>query len=447
MSKLHLILLVALLGSLVVNAWQYARLREAGQQIGSNAVATKQIDSGNALKRTPSDTSANAESTASSPAPAYRDLASIMAIKDPMERMQAMIEHIKNLPVDQIGEMLDELGNDKDPKTRFLSHLLLTRWGQEDPDAAFASLGNLAAKRNGSQANAILAGLAATDPSSAVAWLTDPNNNAQHQPWMGYSLAQTLSAEWSRQDPEAALAWAATLESGDLQTGAYSGIIDHLLETDPARAASVAMGLESEDRPKLLGEIAETWAEQEPSAAVDWVNTLEGRDREVAMSEAMAGWAQLSPESAAAYINDLSAEERALHSGPVARRWAESAPAEAAQWLGAQPEGESKADAMGHVMWNWTNNDPEAASTWLAEQPQGESFDRGASGLAKAATHAFDDPEAGVTWSSTIQNEELRSSMTRHTLGRWMQQDPTAAQAWAESNGVEAPAPSRSGGK
>ncbi len=390
---------------------------------------------GDALKRRPAQ--AKAEPTTPKNAAAHIDFASIMAIRDPMERMQAMIEHIKNLPVDQIGKMLDDLGNSKDPKTRFLSHLLLTRWGQEDPDAAFASLGNLSAKRNGSQANAILGGLASTDPSRAVAWLTNPDNNAQHQPWMGYSLAQTLSAEWSRQDPEAALAWATSLESGDLQTGAYSGIINNLLESDPERAASIAMDVESNARPKLLGQIAETWAEQEPGAAVDWAASLEGDERRVAMSEAMAGWAQLSPESAANYLNDLPTEQRAEHVGAVARSWAERAPAEAAEWLGAQPEGESKVDAMGHVMWNWTSQNPEAASTWLAEQPPGESFDRGVAGLAKAATHAFDDPEAGVTWSSTIHNEELRTTMTRHTLGQWMEQDPAAARAWAETNGVD----------
>jgi hypothetical protein len=437
MRPIQLILLIALLASLAVNAWQYTQRAEAHPQAERDALDAKNVSLGDALKRTPSKEKGSGQTATPSKGTAYMDLANIMAIRDPMERVQAMVEHIKQLPVDQIGPMLEELGEAKDPKTQFFSHLLLTRWGQEDPDAAFASLGNLSAKRNGSQANAILAGLATTDPNGAVAWLTDPDNNAQHQPWMGWSLARTLATEWSRQDPEAALAWAATLDSGDLQIGAYSGIVENLLETNPERAASIAMGVDSGDRPKLLGQIAESWAAQSPSDAVDWANTLEGRDRRVAMSEAMAGWAQEAPQSAASFLNDLPAEERAEHVGAVARSWAEQAPAEAAQWLGAQPEGDSKSEAMGHVMWNWTSQDPEAASVWLADQPPGDSFDRGVSGLAKAATHAFDDPEAGVTWSSTIQNESLRATMTRHTLGQWMRQDPVAAQAWAEANGVE----------
>ena len=97
-------------------------------------------------------------------------------------------------------------------------------------------------------------------------------------------------------------------------------------------------------------------------------------------------------------MDGLPADERNEHVGALARSWAEQEPGAAANWLGSQPEGDSKVEAMGHVMWNWTSQDPEAASAWLAEQPPGDSFDRGAAGLAKAATSAFEDPEAGVAW-------------------------------------------------
>ena len=213
------------------------------------------------------------------------------------------------------------------------------------------------------------------------------------------------------------------------------------------RRQRIAMNAETGARSEFLGSIAEDWARQAPEDAIEWVGTLEGHERQTAMSEAMAGWAQEAPESAAAYLDGLPADERNEHVGALARSWAEQEPGAAANWLGSQPEGDSKVEAMGHVMWNWTSQDPEAASAWLAEQPPGDSFDRGAAGLAKAATSAFEDPEAGVAWSSSIQNEELRTEMTRHTLQRWMRQDPEAAQAWAEANPVEGTTPSREGGK
>jgi hypothetical protein len=438
-SKRQLILLVVLIVSVGLNAWQYGQRVKTGQEtvelspgesVLNGAARTRSKSSSQPVAKT--DASALGQSSH-----AHGDLASVMAIKDPLDRMQAMIDYIRDLPTSEIGDLIERMGSAKDPKTQFLTHLLLNRWGQEDPDAAFASLGNLSAERNGSQANAVLAGLAASNPQRAVAWLTDPENNAQHQPWMGHSLAQTLAEEWSRQDPQAALAWAASLEPGELQTGAYAGVIGSILDTDPQRAASLAMELQSDDRSKLLGRVATTWAEQAPESAIEWVETLQGADRQATMSEALASWAHAAPQSAASYVSSLPETERGEHVGSVARAWAEQAPAEAAHWLGAQPNGQSKAEAMGHVMWNWTSQDPEAASTWLSEQPPGESFDRGVAGLAKAATHAFDDPEAGVTWAATIQNEELRADMTRHTLGQWMEQNPSAAQAWATENGVD----------
>ncbi len=446
MPKTQITLLAILIVSLAANAWQWTR-QSVATQPNPNSNDAQPLAPGNALQRTPAKADASAEPATRKEASAHMNLASIMAMQDPMERMQALVEHIKSLPVDQIGEMLDELDDSKDPKTRFLTHLLLTRWGQEDPDAAFASLGNISAKRNGSQARAILEGLTAIDPSRAVAWLTSPENDARHQPWMGLGLARSLASEWSRQNPEAAIAWAASLEPGDLQTGAYLGIVENLMKSDPERAAAIAMDVETGARSEFLGSIAEDWARQAPEDAIEWVGTLEGHERQTAMSEAMAGWAQEAPKSAAAYLDGLPADERNEHIGALARSWAEQEPGAAANWLGSQPEGDSKVEAMGHVMWNWTSQDPEAASAWLAEQPPGDSFDRGAAGLAKAATSAFEDPEAGVAWSSSIQNEELRTEMTRHTLQRWMRQDPEAAQAWAEANPVEGTTPSREGGK
>ena len=120
--------------------------------------------------------------------------------------------------------------------------------------------------------------------------------------------------------------------------------------------------------------------------------------------------------------------------------------AEAAAWLGSQPESDGKADAMGHVMWDWTNADPESAAAWLGEQEPGPSYDNGVAGLAKAATHVYQDGETGISWATTIENEQLRGRMVDHTLGQWMRQDPEAARAWATENDVPVPR-GRSGGK
>lgn len=450
MNKALLLTTAALAVSLAVNAWQYSQRRDEAAGWPAKPGAPTKGTTG----KTPAGVTAvdRSESRAGTSArnrqahgSASQSLHGILTIGDPVERYEALLAFVKHLSSDQIGETLEELragGGTPDPEARFLAHLLLTRWGQEDPGAALASLAGLPPKQGVSDAGAIMAALAATDPARAVAWLNDPGNKIARQPWMGHRLAAVIAEHWARQDPDAALAWAAGLP-GDQRLGAYSGIIENTLESDPARAAAVAMELDPADRPKLLGQIAEAWARQSPAEAVAWADSLGGKERVGALHEALSGWALAAPAEAAAFLDQLPARERPEHVFGVARNWSRQAPAAAALWLGNQPESEGKAEAMGHVMWHWTTADPEAAAGWLGQQPAGESYDMGVAGLAKAAAHAYDDPETAVHWAATIENEQLRGRMTEHTMERWLQQNPEAARTWAKQNGLEVPGTER----
>ena len=450
MNKSLLITAAVLVVSLGVNAWQFSRRANNDRTVDRHQGLSA---SGGSVRTRPGPGSGpNAGQPAGkgeTKVPIPGTLAEILAMRDPMERAGALLGFVKTIPVDEIGGVLKELRAGTgtwDPEARLLAHLLLTRWAQEDADAAFASLENRSGKEGSGDAISILASLAATDPARAVSWLSDPENRMAQQPGLASMLARTIAERWALQDPDAALQWAAGLPDRQ-RVGAYSGIIGNIARTDPQRAVTLAMELDPGDRQDVLGDIAETWARQSPEAALAWANSLEGGDRADVLSEALSGWAQTAPGEAAAFLDGLPEEVRADHVGDLGRTWAQQAPAEAAAWLGTQPESDGRADAMGHVLWNWTNTDPEAAAAWLGDLPAGPSYDNGVAGLAKAAAHTFDDPETGVGWASTIENEQLRRTMTQHTLGRWMRQDPEAARAWVTENGVEAPAARPGGGK
>lgn len=456
MNKVFPALTAALVLSLAVNAWQFSqRSDESGDSSGNPPRAR----TGSALRDNGStntkpvasnrrDHGKDNEKDATSP----RSLSEILTIPNPLERYEAALAFVNNLRADEIEGYLKELraGSDKgkgkmmSPETNFLRNLLLAKWTQEDPDAALANLSPAGGKQAYSDAGTVLGTLAAMDPARAAAWLSDSDNPILRQPWMSDLLTQSVAEQWARQDPDAALAWAANLDP-DQRAGAYSGIISNILASDPQRAATLAMNLDAADRPKLLGEIAEAWARRDPAEAVAWANSLTGGDREDSLQEAVGGWATTDPSKAAAYVDQLPAEERPGYVLDVARNWAEQAPADAAAWLGNQPEGDGRAAAMGSLMWHWTTADPEAAATWLGEQPAGPSYDNGVTGLAKAATHAYDDPSTAVNWASTIENQDLRNRMTQHTLGAWRRQNEGAAQAWANENGVALPEAGRGG--
>jgi len=449
MNKAFLPLASALVVSLAINGWQFAHyndrqdntnenlaLAKSGTPASNTILANRKVLAGDRGKK---EDSKRAASTGS--------LSDILAIANPLDRYEALLAFVKNLTAGEIEDYLDGLRPGKgkmNPETNFLRSLLLAKWTQEDPDAALASLSSAGGKQAYSDAGTVLGTLAAMDPEKAAAWLSNSDSPILRQPWMSGLLAQSVAEQWARQDPDAALEWASTLDP-EQQVGAYSGIINNILESDPQRAAALAMSLDSSDRPKLLGQIAEAWAAQDPAEAVAWANTLSSNDRESSLQEALGSWAVSDPSQAAAYVDQLPEQERSSYVLDVVRNWSEQAPADAAAWLGSQPEGEGRAEAMGHLMWNWTTRDPEAAANWLGEQPAGPSYDSGVTGLAKAATHAYDDPSTAVNWASTIENQDLRDSMTQHTLGVWRRQDEEAAQSWANENGVELPTGQRGG--
>lgn len=445
----------ALVVSLGVNAWQFSQQTGDDQPakhdqglLATKGAARHQGDSdGGGVGPNANQPDGIGKTPVARQAPGT--LAGILAMGDPLARIDALLAFVKNVPTDQIGKILGDLraGADQwDPESRLLAHLLLTRWAQEDPDAAFASLEGRGGKEGSGDAISILSSLAATDPARAVAWLGDPGNRMANQPYLAHMLARTIGEQWALRDRDAALQWAAGLPDRQ-RAGAYSGIIGNLASTDPQRAATLAMELDPGDRGKLMGEIAERWALQSPDQAVAWASALEESDRASALPDALGAWALTAPAAAAAFVDQLPETQRVDHVSQVARTWSDQAPADAAAWLGTQPESGGKAQAMGHVMWDWTNADPEAAAAWLGEQDGGPSYDSGVAGLSKAATHVYQDGESGVTWAATIENENLRGRMMTHSLGQWIRQDPEAARAWATQNGVDPPAASRGGGK
>ncbi len=373
----------------------------------------------------------------SSPSLRPGDLKDIFAQSDPMKRIRALIQYVDELRPHWIGEALEDLRQGSpewDREAEFIAHMMLTRWGNDDPEAALSNLGEVDLGQGSIDARSILASLAASDLDRALAWLNDPDNTLAQLPKNGHYLAGTIAKEWVRQDPEAALAWAQSLPL-DQRTGAFYGVLGSLATTDPERASTLAAELEStHDRTEIMGEIAHYWARQSAARALEWARSLEGGEGQNAMTGALRGWAQTEPQAAAEFIDQLPESERSgRHVAAVTNTWARQDPARAALWLDEQRESPGKVEAMGHLIWNWTTVDPEAASTWLANQPQTESRDRGIAGLATATFES--DPARALSWASTISNAPMRQQIVQRHLANWEERDRPTARAWARENG------------
>ena len=359
-------------------------------------------------------------------------LGEILAQKDPMLRMSALLEYVGSLSDDEIPAALKELRNSTpewDPDARVASQLMLTRWGKADPEGALTYLSGLDHRKAGGDAAVIISTLASSNPQRAVEWLEDPDNKLVNLPWMGQILAGSITKEWVRQDPQAALDWAMGVPENQ-RSGAYAGVLGTIAATDPVRASELAKNLpDSNAKREIIGQIARAWSENSPTEALEWASALEGDDRKRAMSEAIGSLALKQPEEAASYVLALEEDERSdgmIKS--VAGNWARKEPAMAAQWVGELPEGKAKEGAMGDVMWNWTVADPQAASTWLLDQPQGDSRDAGIGALARAT---FDnDPASAVTWAANMTDDKRRFDSVNIGIRVWLDRDEQAAEEW-----------------
>ena len=319
-----------------------------------------------------------------------------------------------------------------DPDARVAANLMLTRWGKADPDGALEYLSGLDHRKAGGDASIILSALASTDPQRAIKWLEDPENKLKNFPWMGQILAGSITKEWVRTDPDAALEWAKSVPDNQ-RSGAYSGVLGTIAATDPQRASAMALELpDSDARVEIIAQISRSWSENSPGEAIEWSSRLEGEERTRAIGAAVGSWAQTNPRGAAAFLLAQHESERSPEMvKQVASSWARQQPAEAAQWIGDFPEGDGKKGAMGDVMWNWTTVEPEAASAWLLEQPPGESRDEGIGSLARAT---FDqDPEGALTWAAHMSSDERRLQSVAIGIHAWRERDQAAADEWLEN--------------
>ncbi|MEZ5304219.1 MAG: hypothetical protein R3F11_26790 [Verrucomicrobiales bacterium] len=380
--------------------------------------------------------------TGAASAPAARSLPDLLAQRDPLARLRSLLAFAEDIPPDQIPGALEQIRESTpewDPEAKLAAHLLLSRWGAADPDAALAYLEKVDFRKAGGDASAIISAIASSDPGRAVEWLDDPDNKYPHLPWMGHILAGSIAKEWVREDADAAIAWAKSV--GDNQkTGALTGALATLAATDPKAASGIATELEpGKARSDVIGQIAKGWADRSPKEAIAWAWTLEGDDRTSAAGEALGAWAQSNPSDAAAFVAGLPEDQQeSRYVKQVAGAWARQSPPAAAAWVAAQPDGEGKTAAMGDVMWNWTVANPQAASEWLIDQPAGPARDEGISSLAKATFGS--DPAAAVTWANDMADEGKRKMSVAIGLKAWADRDAAAAAQWADQNGYELPA-------
>src|SRR5690606_9072733 len=102
----------------------------------------------------------------------------------------------------------------------------------------------------------ILQSWASVDPENAAKYYSEnPREFSMMGGGRGQNGAASIAAEWAKQDPQAALAWASSL-NGDDKNRAMTSVVREVALEDPKKAAELAQGMAPGERGDAYGSIA-----------------------------------------------------------------------------------------------------------------------------------------------------------------------------------------------
>ena len=358
----------------------------------------------------------------------------IMKLPGQTARIEALLALAKTLDADGVEATLNEARQMERGMDQMISlNLLLSRYGEMDPQKALAFVGEVGGMMRGFGSGSILRSWAATDPQAASKYFSEQlDADGGEGDWMAQRSAASIAGEWAKQDPSAALEWAQTLPEG-VRNESVEQVLSAMTASDPIAATEFVMGLDAGDeRTRYVRDIAEQWGRMDAQDALDWANTLSGEERTEAVGEVVESWARNSPAEAAAYVDQVAADERAGLLRDVADAWSWTDASAAAEWVAGQPESEGRASAVGELVQNWMRQDAIAASTWLGQMSAGDSRDAGIVSLV-SSREMRSDPDSATHWAAEITNAETRTQQVTQQATRWLREDRAAATEWIVS--------------
>jgi cytochrome c553 len=358
-------------------------------------------------------------------------------------RIQALLDFYAGLTPEQLEAEAAKLESLPFNERLMASILLFGRWAEVDPTAAMA-YSNTMGFAGGFVRPTILQSWASSDPANAAKYYAEnPGEFAMmgmmgggRGPGGGQSAAGIIAAEWARQDPSAALAWASSLE-GREKGSAMESVVREVANTDPRRAAEMASTMDEDSRDDAYAAIAERWATTNFSEAETWIKTLSGEEQSEAMGAALSALARENPALAQEKIASMpEGRDRDRAMASIASQLSRNDPQAAATWLASQTitDGEAQRDAMRDVMSNWTNQDSAGALAFVQSQPAGEARDSATTAYIWNARN--DDPATLIQLAESISDEGSRARTVGMTAMRWMQQDAEGARAYIENSTV-----------
>lgn len=153
------------------------------------------------------------------------------------------------------------------------------------------------------------------------------------------ALLQHFAMRMADEDPDAALAWAATLESEREVAAARARIALVIADDDPAKGANLLseFGLANRDFDVAVVQVLQRWSGKSPQDAAAWVATFPpGEFRKAGVETVVSGWLGNNPQAAFAWISAVLDEQVRMEAGDaMAKKFLQQSPETQEAWLKA----------------------------------------------------------------------------------------------------------------
>jgi hypothetical protein len=238
---------------------------------------------------------------------------------------------------------------------------------------------------------------------------------------------------WAEQNPAAAVAGLAAIESRDARNDVALALLD-ILGDDSAGFRQVAAGLPESDRAPLEIAWISLRAESDPYGAFREAQSLAGtRQTAKALEQVAIAWASQEPLGAIAQADVLEEPYRSQYLASVFREWAQLDPTGYLAWLQSSASPPDQA-VIGLSLLAGTNPDLVMS---VAGGLSGNL--RQSARLIAMQAIAEADPEAAMARIAATPPGQEREIMMMSVGAALARRDPDAAIAWAES--LPAPSP------
>ena len=336
-----------------------------------------------------------------------------LASGNPVVRMQAFAELLKNPTEDNIASAIEAYDKLPEGPSRFSELRLLTfSWAQVNPEGA-------------------------------IKWVKSLDGFEQR---IGTG---SIMDSWARNNSDEAIAWAKeNFDGGEGSENPYFvGIISGMAENNLVGATDLMSEL---PYGRVRGRAAsilfeQTWKKGE-DVSMQWAENLpEGSLQNFAYREIGEKIAREDLGRAVEWVDNMDETEvKAAVSEDVAEIWARKNPVDAAQWVSQMPEGEARSESMEEVVTQWARKDPTATAEWLNEFPSGELMDEPIQRFVREVVR--EDPEIAMTWAEAIVNEE-RKERTVTEVKRVAERVAKQKEAQAKGESLQNTNPREGGGR